>query len=1376
MGDPYSIVAGAAGIVSLGLTVCSGLLEYYGSWRDSPSDVVTMCESLEALTKTFQLLDEKVRHPLLDRASVDRVTESIISCAAGVQKLKSKLDKIRHVKPGMSAHLQRAQYPFRQKTLTTMHQTISDLRSNLGLAASTLQLDLSVTSFHRLNELDTKVKNLMDTSGVSSTKVLDGISELRLAQKEERLRSISAEEREAIDWLSPLDFASKHADAVSRRQQGTGRWLLENSGFRSWIQTPGKVLWCPGIPGAGKTILASTVIDHLEENHKRRRAAVAYVYCVYNGAQQTAVSLLGSLLKQLALQDNAIMDDIKSCQKQHVRCGTRPSLHEISALLHSQVRNFDEVFIIIDALDECPGVDQARNNFLNGVRSLLPHIQLMVTSRRIPCIESMFKEDTQLEIRAHDEDIRTFIESHIQLQKELVDVLEGHDDVQSVIVSRLLEKTNGMFLLAALHMESLSKEDNIRDIRESLRKLPEDLDSLYDGALQRIKRQDRRKAARADQVLTLINCAFRPLTMEEVRQALSIRPDDTVLDVEALPRVDSLLSACCGLVVVEDESQIVRLVHYTAEEYFARIHQYRGPEAHWNIAGTLITYLNFTTFATYPPSNDRKHHESIRSNDDVNPKREEIAEQTIALPSKIAASRKGIGQLLQKNVLLRYAAVNWGNHAREAVANFSQEDFKGLLLSRSATTKIHDNHVKSIWDLKEIIPKLLQNKANIACANEVLYQAEWRRYFNRPSSQFSVNATDLHIAAAFGIQYLVRDCLQQGAYIDGGDAKGTTALHLAAANGHVEVVQLLLDSNCSIDLRDVYGRTALQCSVAAARVSVVHLLLQRGSRPPKSLPGRSNTSLITLAAERGHREIVVLLAEHETNQAERDEEMGKALQVAASRENGGIVSLLLQEGKSWHIPKEYVESAMLTAARENRLIIITRLLKAGVDVNAFSGSSPTPLGEAARYGCLEAVQLLLEAGADVNIKDNYGDRPLHAASSVDVVVLLLERGADIDALGQHNQSVMVRVANKGWKDKSAEIIVQRLLERGANPTAQDDFGRTALDYSVLEGNKSLVEILLRYHNLDLTRRISMLRLATLYHAFTHHHIEAIDQLLAKAEISCLESMPKLLLPYIPAQYGHEQAMHIFLKLGAGVEGKDSNGRTALHLASMKGHIAIVQLLVNWNADVNALTPLGHTPLMLSARGGNRTITEILLNSGADIDMRDKGSARVYGTALVHAVRFNQMAMIKLLIERGADMNIGQLHGGGTILHVAAYSYRCTPSCMELLIEEGVDLESRDDLGRTPLAVAARLGHTISVQSLLDKGADLESRDNLGQTPLVLAVRNGRIENVSLLLAKGADPRALASHVVPEDESVYVFHFDHAVKMVQMKLSFQPTTD
>ena len=100
MGDPLSIAASAAGLVSLGLTVCSGLLDYYSAWKDQPSDVSEMCESLVALNKTFDMLNERVRHPLLDPKSVDRVTESIISCAAGVQGLRSKLEKIRNAKPG----------------------------------------------------------------------------------------------------------------------------------------------------------------------------------------------------------------------------------------------------------------------------------------------------------------------------------------------------------------------------------------------------------------------------------------------------------------------------------------------------------------------------------------------------------------------------------------------------------------------------------------------------------------------------------------------------------------------------------------------------------------------------------------------------------------------------------------------------------------------------------------------------------------------------------------------------------------------------------------------------------------------------------------------------------------------------------------------------------------------------------------------------------------------------------------------------------------------------------------------------------------------------------------------------------------------------
>lgn len=146
------------------------------------------------------------------------------------------------------------------------------------------------------------------------------------------------------------------------------------------------------------------------------------------------------------MQSAAILEDIKLCHKHHVRHGTRPSLDEIARLLRSQVEKFAKVFIVIDALDECPEHDQTRKHFLAEIRGLLPKISLMVTSRNMPSIEIMFRHDTRLEIRAQDQDVRKFISSQMEQRDGLVDLLDGHDEVRSRIVETVLGKTNGMLV------------------------------------------------------------------------------------------------------------------------------------------------------------------------------------------------------------------------------------------------------------------------------------------------------------------------------------------------------------------------------------------------------------------------------------------------------------------------------------------------------------------------------------------------------------------------------------------------------------------------------------------------------------------------------------------------------------------------------------------------------------------------------------------------------------------------------------------------------------------------------------------------------------------------------------------------------------------
>ncbi|RYP28170.1 hypothetical protein DL767_007318 [Monosporascus sp. MG133] len=86
--------------------------------------------------------------------------------------------------------------------------------------------------------------------------------------------------RAVLDWLTPIDYAAQQSDFITRRQAGTGQWLLDSPEFRAWLQAGKRTLFCPGIPGAGKTILTSIVVDELTCRFTDdETVGIAYVYC-----------------------------------------------------------------------------------------------------------------------------------------------------------------------------------------------------------------------------------------------------------------------------------------------------------------------------------------------------------------------------------------------------------------------------------------------------------------------------------------------------------------------------------------------------------------------------------------------------------------------------------------------------------------------------------------------------------------------------------------------------------------------------------------------------------------------------------------------------------------------------------------------------------------------------------------------------------------------------------------------------------------------------------------------------------------------------------------------------------------------------------------
>src|SRR3569833_1128288 len=117
------------------------------------------------------------------------------------------------------------------------------------------------------------------------------------------LRVQHNQEHEVIlNWLTSIDYAPQQSDFINRRQTETGQWLLDSEEYQTWLQIAKQTLFCPGIPGAGKTILTSVVIQDLTNRFGDDKSiGIAYLYCNFRRQdEQKADNLLASLLKLLS--------------------------------------------------------------------------------------------------------------------------------------------------------------------------------------------------------------------------------------------------------------------------------------------------------------------------------------------------------------------------------------------------------------------------------------------------------------------------------------------------------------------------------------------------------------------------------------------------------------------------------------------------------------------------------------------------------------------------------------------------------------------------------------------------------------------------------------------------------------------------------------------------------------------------------------------------------------------------------------------------------------------------------------------------------------------------------------------------------------------
>jgi Cdc6-like AAA superfamily ATPase len=258
------------------------------------------------------------------------------------------------------------------------------------------------------------------------------------------------EEHQAIlDWLTPIDYAPQQSDFIARRQEGTGQWLLNSGQFREWLTQGKQTLFCPGMPGAGKTMIASIVVDHLcGKFFNDANIGIAYLYCNFRQQEeQKPMDLFLSVLKQLLQERPSMPETVKSLYDSHKDKRTRPSFNEILKLLYSVVANYSRAFIIIDALDECRVSDRPdadRKKLVSEIFNLQVKTgaSLFATSRFIPEIIKEFEGSLSLEICASDADVQKYVDG---CMPQLPSFVLRNLDLQEEIKTEIVKAVDGMY-------------------------------------------------------------------------------------------------------------------------------------------------------------------------------------------------------------------------------------------------------------------------------------------------------------------------------------------------------------------------------------------------------------------------------------------------------------------------------------------------------------------------------------------------------------------------------------------------------------------------------------------------------------------------------------------------------------------------------------------------------------------------------------------------------------------------------------------------------------------------------------------------------------------------------------------------------------------
>ncbi|KAH6902806.1 ankyrin repeat-containing domain protein [Coprinopsis sp. MPI-PUGE-AT-0042] len=879
--------------------------------------------------------------------------------------------------------------------------------------------------------------------------------------------------RKVLDFLSLVNFRSIQQENLGKWTPGTIKWLLESSMFQTWLETQHAILWGTGMPGAGKTILASVVIKHLETLAKASSdICVAFVYCRYTEPMKVR-DILAALVRQLLERFPHLLPVVEPLCAKHTLERTTPTQAELIDVISDICSCFRIAYLFIDGLDEALYDEQF--DLLDTLKTVSANF--FITSRPLVRLNDVLPSAVLFDIAAQNEDLELLVSQYIEHNPDLRKVLEVGKQRDKVI-KKICQSSQGMFLHASLMLDAVRHCTNLRRVSEQLDKLPVKLEVLYDEAFKRIEMQPEEHAALAKRVLLWVVNAYYPLTVDDLRYAVASDANSDWQTPENLVPETLLDSVCCGLITIErtmghraSPDRTVRLVHYTALDALKRILAKWEASPHCLLAEACIERI---MDCSMPICQSKTRRDSIRA--------------MLRQPGKPP--------------LLNYAHLSWYRHAKESICCPAQPDVRPVasilpFLATCTVFPIVREHSNPLWHA---------DKPTVAIHLIIFY----RLLPLLPLTHLQVNERTKGGRSALSLAAWQNDAVMaeallklEGVDVNLQDWDGNTALMHAAGMGSVDVAKvLLLDPRIEIYKRNNVGETALHCTLHGTGGGYTEAALRIIATPEVdvNLQDKDGNTALMRAAGLGSAAVAKALLLDPRIDIHKRNKVGKtALHCALHGTSSGHTEVALHLVATPGINANAADSCgrtPLMLAYHHPLRVLdglaqlpdidllqrdlygrTPLMYAchwgtssavqwylglpGLDARDSSGASA--LTYRARYNsqlgredfCLPDFRALLDAGLDVNAKDDRGFSALthavqHAQRRVTRALVELE-GIDVNLEDEEGRTLLMVACDAQLEMNSRDTLALILEHPTLNINAENRNGTTAMEYAVARG-------------------------------------------------------------------------------------------------------------------------------------------------------------------------------------------------------------------------------------------------------------------------------------------------------------------------------------